>query len=113
MVTNGDHNIFGKLVPGPGKKLVFFQKLVQRARSAHGARSGWRPRGRRSATCTAVQDAGREQGRARWLRGSEAMHSETRARKHEATSTVPSSYVKRSTVPGREANKLNVDDVES
>ena len=56
MVTNGDHkhNIFGKLVPGPGKKLVFFQKLVQRARSAHGARSGWRPRGRRSAT--AVQD---------------------------------------------------------
>ena len=70
MVTNGDRktNIFGKLVP-PSKSWSFFKSWF----SARAARSGWRPRGRRSAT--AVQDAGREQGRARRL-GSDAFGHE-------------------------------------
>ena len=55
--------------------------LAARARAAGGVPTA---RGRRSAI--AVQDAGREQGRAG--AGSEAMHSDTRARK-QATSTVP------------------------
>ena len=89
-----------------GKKLGFFKSWF----SSRGARSEWRPRGRRSAT--AVQDAGREQRRARRL-GSDAF-GDKGARK-QATSTVPLStrVNARSTVPGREANKLNVDDVES
>ena len=69
--------------------------------SSRGARSEWRPRGRRSAT--AVQDAGREQRRERRL-GSDAFGD-----KGAQTSNVDGSVVKRSTVPGRE---LNVDDVE-
>jgi hypothetical protein len=75
-----------------GKKLGFFQ-----VGSARAARSGWRPHGRRSAT--AVQDAGREQGRARRL-GSDAFGHEG-----AQTSNVDGSVVKRSTVPGREGEE--------
>jgi hypothetical protein len=80
MVTNGERktNNFGKLFRQ--KVGLFFKSWF----SARGARSGWRPRGRRSAT--AVQDAGREQRRARRL-GSDAF-GDKGARK-QATSTVP------------------------
>ena len=92
MVTNGDRktNSFGKLVR---QKVGLFSSWF----SARGARSGWRPRGRRSAT--AVQDAGREQGRARRL-GSDAFGHEG-----AQTSNVDGSVVKRSTVPGREGEE--------
>ena len=75
-----------------GKKLGFFQ-----VGSALGAQRVWRPHGRRSAT--AVQDAGREQGRARRL-GSDAFGHEG-----AQTSNVDGSVVKLSTVPGREGEE--------
>ena len=64
MVTNGDQktNNFGKLVR---QKVGLFSSWFSARRAAGGSP----PHGRRSAT--AVQDAGREQGRARRL-GSDA-----------------------------------------
>ena len=79
MVTNGDQktNNFGKLVR---QKVGLFSSWFSARRAAGGAP----PHGRRSAT--AVQDAGREQRRARRL-GSDAF-GDKGARK-QATSTVP------------------------
>ena len=91
MVTNGDRktNSFGKLVR---QKVGLFSSWFS-ARFAQRVAS----RCRRSAI--AVQDAGREQGRARRL-GSDAFGHEG-----AQTSNVDGSVVKRSTVPGREGEE--------
>jgi hypothetical protein len=105
MVTNGERktNNFGKLVR---QKVGLFSKVgsARAVRAAGGA-----------PVVVVRLPPSKMRAESNGVRAdSEAMHSETRARK-QATSTVPLStrVNARSTVPGREANKLNVDDVES
>jgi hypothetical protein len=93
-----------------GKKLGFFQKLVQRSRCAQRVAPPWssfgymyrRPRcGPRARACALAPRL-----------GSDAF-GDKGAQTSNVDGLVDGSVVKRSTVPGREANKLNVDDVES
>ena len=84
MVTNGDRktNSFGKLVR---QKVGLFSSWF-RAR-ARGARSGWRP------VVVVRLSPSKMRAESKGVRaGSEAMHSDTKARK-QATSTVPLSSV--------------------
>ena len=102
MVTNGDRktNNFGKLVR---QKVGLFSSWF----SARGVRVAppWSSFGYRRPRCGPRARACAPAPRL----GSDAFGDSGGAQ----TSNVDGSVVKRSTVPGREANKLNVDDVES